>query len=131
MGLLLAWIRRCSFNEAYDRLEGLRAIDRAGVLNRKGGNDMHAVGACGQVSVPPPALPRYPVSFIITSTKSGAQWHIERGNAPWCRWRQKNAAYRGDVHRARSVQEALVYDREFCITCKSVLPGNDWVHLYQ
>ena len=37
---------------------------------------MHAVGTCGQVSVPPPALPRYPVSFIITSTKSGAQWHM-------------------------------------------------------
>ena len=39
-GLLLAWIRRCSFEEAYSRLEGLRAIDRAGVLSRRGGSDI-------------------------------------------------------------------------------------------
>ena len=110
-------------------LEGLRAIDRAGVLNRRGGTNI-LQWASSQVTIAPPSLPRYPVSFI-TSAKAGAQWHIERGNAPWCRWRQKNAAYRGDVHRARSIQEALVYDREFCVTCKAVLPGNDRVHLYQ
>ena len=92
-------------------LEGLRAIDRAGVLNRRGGTNI-LQWASSQVTIAPPSLPRYPVSFI-TSAKAGAQWHIER-----CRWRQKNAAYRGDVHRARSVQEALVYDREFCVTCK-------------
>ena len=118
--LLLAWIRRCSFDAAYARLEGLRAIDRAGVVMQ---------WASSQVTIALPSLPRYPVSFI-TSAKAGAQWHIERGNAAWCRWRQKKAAYRGDVHRARSVQEALVYDREFCVTCKAVLPGNDRVHLY-
>ena len=40
------------------------------------------------------------------------------------------AAYRGEVHRARSIHEALAYGRDFCITCKAVLPGNAQVHLY-
>ena len=127
-GLLLAWIRRCSFEEAYSRLEGLRAIDRAGVLSRRGGSDIFK-WARNQVHITPPALPRYPISFI-TSTKARSHWHVERDNAPWCRWRQRNAAYRGEVHRARSIHEALAYGRAFCITCKAVLPGNAQVHLY-
>ena len=95
-GLLLAWIRRCSFEEAYSRLEGLRAIDRAGVLSRRGGSDIFK-WARSQVNITPPSLPRYPISFIA-STKAGSHWHVERDNAPWCRWRQRNAAYRGEVH---------------------------------
>ena len=67
-GLLLAWIRRCSFEEAYSRLEGLRAIDQAGVLSRRGGSDIFK-WARSQVNITSPSLPRYPISFSLPLQK--------------------------------------------------------------
>ena len=39
---MLAWLRRISFDEAYGKLERLRAIDRQGELSRKGGEAIFA-----------------------------------------------------------------------------------------
>ena len=37
MAILLAWLKRTDFDQEYTRLEGLRALDRQGVLRRRGG----------------------------------------------------------------------------------------------
>ena len=123
MAILLAWIKRTDFDQEYTRLEGLRAIDRQGVLKRRGGEALFswARSSCGGNL---PQLPRYPVVFIC-STKAGALWHVEREGAPWCRWRQASPGFRGDTHRATSVHEALGYDRQICKSCQVVLPGPD------
>ena len=80
MAILLAWIKRTDFDQEYTRLEGLRAIDRQGVLKRRGGDALFswARSSCaGNL----PQLPRYPVVFIC-SAKAGALWHVEREGAP-------------------------------------------------
>ena len=117
MAILLAWIKRTDFDQEYTRLEGLRAIDRQGVLKRRGGDALFswARSSCGGNL---PQLPRYPVVFIC-STKAGALWHVEREGAPWCRWRQASPGFRGDTH-ATSVHEALGYDRQINL---QVMPG--------
>ena len=118
MGVLLAWLRRTTFDEEYDRLERMRAIDRQGVLSGRGGEALFAWARSL------PQLPKYPIVFIC-SAKAEALWHVEREGAPWCRWRQASPGFRGDTHRATSVHEALGYDRQICRSCQAVLPGPD------
>ena len=123
MAILLAWLRRTNFDHEYDRLEGMKAVDRQGVLRRRGGEALFswARSSCaGNL----PQLPRYPVVFIF-SAKAGALRHVERKGAPWCRWRQASPGFRGDTHRATSVHEALGYDRQICKSCQAVLPSAD------
>ena len=82
MGVLLAWLRRTTFDEEYDRLERMRAIDRRGVLSGRGGEALFA-WARSSCTGSLPQLPKYPIVFIC-SAKAGALWHVEREGALWC-----------------------------------------------
>ena len=70
MGVLLAWLRRTTFDEEYDRLERMRAIDRRGVLSGRGGEALFA-WARSSCTGSLPQLPKYPYRFYLLREGGG------------------------------------------------------------
>ena len=121
--LMLAWVSRRAFDDCYRQVEQLRAVDPAGVRERRGGADIFKWAASGAAEDVPQRIPRPPFTWVC-SRKRGSLWHIRKGDAPWCQWRQLARSFKGEVYFADSVEEALGYQRSICKMCKAVLPAS-------
>ena len=121
--LMLAWVSRRTFDDCYRQVEQLRAVDPAGVRERRGGADIFKWAASRAAEDVPQRIPRPPFTWVC-SRKRGSLWHIRKGDAPWCQWRQLAPSFKGEVYFADSVEEALGYQRSICKMCKAVLPAS-------
>ena len=123
MGVLLAWLRRTTFDEECDRLERMRAIDRRGVLSRRGGEALFA-WACSSCTGSLPQLPRYPVIFIC-SAKGGLMACGARGRPVVPMETGVSGVSRRYPPCYVGARGAIGYDRQICKSCQAVLPGPD------
>lgn len=119
-----------SFNDVYARIENLRAIDRQGVLSRRGGNQVFNWAAETSNKVVAFHV-KTPIEWVA-SAKAGSLWHVSSIHQatdrlqPWCRWRQstRQSVFKNETITANTAEEAIVYGRPFCKSCLGVTPAS-------
>eukprot|EP00438_Fugacium_kawagutii_P020457 Skav206762 [mRNA] locus=scaffold167:384381:393045:- [translate_table: standard] len=136
---LVGHVYSLDFDKVYDRIQQLRAIDKAGVISRRGGGETFTWARRACNAVPDPVRLHLPVTWIASERK-GALWHVSSSHVgvggggrvqPACQFkkgRQQNV-FKGEVIVADSLTEALLHGRPFCTICRGMVRAMELVAL--
>eukprot|EP00438_Fugacium_kawagutii_P013541 Skav227876 [mRNA] locus=scaffold2896:234081:235019:+ [translate_table: standard] len=134
---LVGHVYSLDFDKVYDRIQQLRAIDKAGVMSRRGGGETFTWARRACNAAPDPVRLHLPVTWIA-SERRGALWRVSSSHLgvggggrvqPACQFkkgRQQNV-FKGEVVVADSLTEALLHGRPFCTICRGMVPASDQI----